>query len=93
LLLPRVRLGCAPMRVRVLFFASARDAAGCPGVDLVLRDGATVREACAALGERFPPLRARLPHLLFAVDEEYARLEAALREGSELAVIPPVSGG
>lgn len=81
------------MRVRALFFAMAREAAGASAADLVLRDGATVGEAMDALGEKFPALRSRLPHFRFAVDQEFAKLDAVLHDGAELAVIPPVSGG
>jgi len=81
------------MRVRVLFFATAREAAGCASAELSIPDGATVRGAKDAIGERFPALRARLPHYRFALDREFAPLDAPVREGAELAVIPPVSGG
>ncbi len=81
------------MKVRVLFFAVARELAGSSAVDLVLPEGAKVTDARKALGERFPPLEARLPHFRFAVDREFAPLDLALHDGAEVAVIPPVSGG
>jgi molybdopterin converting factor small subunit len=34
-----------------------------------------------------------LPHVLFAVGSEYAGDERPIREGSQIACIPPVSGG
>lgn len=81
------------MQVRVLFFASFRDAAGVPRCELELQAGARLGDARAALGERFPALRSRLEHVRFAVDQEFASADAPLRDGSEVAVIPPVSGG
>jgi molybdopterin converting factor subunit 1 len=81
------------MQVRVLFFATAREAAGCAAAELSVPEGASVEDARRALAERFPPLRDRLPQVRFALDREFVGLEAPLREGAELAVIPPVSGG
>jgi len=81
------------MQVRVLFFALAREAAGVSSAELSLPEGATVCDAREALGKQFPALRIRLPHYRFAVEREFAGLEEALREGVELAVLPPVSGG
>lgn len=81
------------MRVRVLLFAGAREAAGTGSVELSVPEGATVSAAREALGERFPPLKPRLERCRFAVDREFADLAARLHEGAELAVVPPVSGG
>jgi molybdopterin converting factor subunit 1 len=81
------------MNVRVLFFATAREAAGCAAVELSLTEGATVGEARGAIARRFPELEPRLLHFRYAVDREFAGEDAVLHEGAELAVIPPVSGG
>ncbi len=81
------------MRIRVLLFAAAREAAGCGSFEIELPQGSTVREAQREIGERIPPLAARLPHCRIALDREFAEIDAALRDGAELAIIPPVSGG
>ncbi len=81
------------MRIRVLFFAGARSSAGRDAEEIDLAARATVRDARDAIAERFPGLRDRLAHVRFAVDREFAPLEAALHQGAEVAVIPPVSGG
>lgn len=81
------------IRVTVLFFAGAADAAGCRRVGEALPPGATLAHLASALVRRFPRLAAHLPSAAWAVNEEYARLERPLREGDEVALIPPVSGG
>jgi molybdopterin synthase catalytic subunit len=79
--------------VRVLFFGAAREAAADEAVLRVSR-GATAREALERLLEEYPPLRRFSASLLVAVNQEYARdLSVELKEGDELAVFPPVSGG
>jgi molybdopterin converting factor subunit 1 len=81
------------MKVRVLFFAVAREAAGTPEVEVVLPEDAKLSHAREEIARRFPALKERLRHFRFAVDREFSPLDTALHEGAEVAVIPPVSGG
>jgi molybdopterin synthase catalytic subunit/molybdopterin converting factor small subunit len=79
--------------VRVLFFGAAREAAADETL-LRVAPGETAREAFERLLELYPRLRRFRDSLLVAVNQEYARdLSAELKEGDELAVFPPVSGG
>lgn len=77
-------------QVTVLYFASLRDAAGVASETV---------EADADLRALYDMLRARhgfaLPQerLRVAVDGEFARWDDTVRSGSEVAFIPPVSGG
>lgn len=81
------------MTVRVLFFASARDAAGVAERRLELPDKATVGEARLRLRNELPDLATLLDQSALAVNDGYARHEQVLADGDELAVLPPVSGG
>ncbi len=81
------------MRVSVLLFAAAREAAGAGALTLELDDGATVGDAFVRLGEVHADLTSVLPNCRAAVDEEFARPDAPLRDGATLAILPPVSGG
>lgn len=81
--------------VRVLFFAAARDAAGCDeaGVSWDGNAALTVDEFWTLLEARFPgvvPLRAGLR---LARNLEYLAEGEPLFSGDEVALIPPVSGG
>lgn len=77
-----------PVNVRVRLFAALRERAGSGSVDLDLPDGAVVGDVWASL-----PLGDEPPGILFAVNQVYAEQGEALREGDEVALIPPVSGG
>ena len=81
------------MRVRVLFFGILKDLAGKSSDLLELRDGALVRDVLEHYALRMPRLRESLASLAVAVNQEYARAEMVLREGDEVALLPPVSGG
>jgi MoaE-MoaD fusion protein len=75
------------MRVTVRLFAVLRERAGSESVELELADGATVRDAIAAV-----PAADGVP-VVMAVNREVAGDEVVLAPGDELALIPPVSGG
>ena len=81
------------IRVKVLFFGAARDAVGQPEVELELDQEGTSATALAQLIEQYPNLGRFGRSLLVAVNQEYARGEMPLKNGDELAVFPPVSGG
>lgn len=79
--------------VTVLLFASLAERAGVRRLELPVGEGETVGSIRDRLLERFPGLAAAVPTLMYALDETYVREEAAVRPGSTLALIPPVSGG
>ena len=80
------------MAVTVLYFAGAREAAG-TSRETLESPPETVAALRALLLERHPGLARVLPRCRVAVDEEFAADGAALPDGAEVALIPPVSGG
>ncbi|HEV7226591.1 MAG TPA: MoaD/ThiS family protein [Pirellulales bacterium] len=81
------------MNVRVQLFAVARQLAGRDAIDVSLSKGATVGQLRRALAESAPALAAVLPHVMFAVDAEYADDASVIPPRASVACIPPVSGG
>ncbi len=81
------------MRSTVLLFALAKERAGGPTLTVDLAEGATVADLKAAIGRACPALGPLLPTLRIAIDSEYAPDDRPVPPGSELAAIPPVSGG
>ena len=81
------------MKVRLLFFAVLRDIAGTGERDLVLSDGTTARDVWTSLRNEFAKLADYAQPPMTAINEEYADPDAVLRDGDELAFIPPVAGG
>src|SRR5713226_4419342 len=82
-----------PIRVRVLFFGAARDAAGLEELELSLSSQSNVASAFARLLVDYPALARFGNSLLLAVNQEYASADREISDGDELAVLPPVSGG
>ncbi len=80
------------MRVRLRLFAAYREAVGSPQVELEVDGSARAADAWHRLVSLYPAL-SRLPGPAFAVGDRYVGPDAPLREGDELTLIPPVSGG
>jgi MoaE-MoaD fusion protein len=81
------------MRVRVLLFAGLREAVGQKQIFLELPEDASLAELMAALGDEHPPVAAYRGRLVISVNAERAPLDRVLRDGDEVALLPPVSGG
>jgi len=81
----------APIRVTLRCFAAVRETLGTDSMLVELRPGTTVDALKKKLGDQHPGLL-RLP-LAFAVNRDYARGDAVLEDGDEVAFIPPISGG
>jgi len=81
------------LKIEVRFFAVYRERAGCDTIALEVPDGATVADLTEELGHRFPSLTSASTPIVVAVNAEYANPDTPLRDGDEVALIPPVSGG
>ncbi|HKP72334.1 MAG TPA: molybdopterin converting factor subunit 1 [Pyrinomonadaceae bacterium] len=81
------------IRVRLLYFGAARGETGRDEEQLEVRSPATAASVFEEVLNAHPALRRFGRSLLVAVNEEYAGAEAEVRDGDEVAVFPPVSGG
>lgn len=81
------------MQIHVRLFATLRQLAGWSKQTLDLPAGATLNDALATIDERFPALTISQRTFYAAVNQEYAKGDQILREGDEVAIFPPVSGG
>lgn len=78
--------------ITVKFFGPAIDLAGTETITLQAETRATVGQFAGRLAEMFPRL-GKAPGIRLAVNRAYVALDHVLKEGDEVAVIPPVSGG
>lgn len=81
------------MKVSLRLFAVAREKVGTDSLALDVPESATVADLRAALAAARPELAPLLPSTWIAVDSEYAGDDQPIRPDSEIALIPPVSGG
>jgi molybdopterin converting factor subunit 1 len=79
--------------IKVLLFGAAADRAGIRETELPVDEGVTLAEIWSLLAGRHPDLAPMRDTLAFAINGEYARGDAGVSPGDEVAVLPPVSGG
>jgi molybdopterin converting factor subunit 1 len=81
------------MRVRVIYFGMLKDSIGRSEDSIELPAGAKLEELMAECKRIAPPVADFQDALAWAVNHEFARASSPLKDGDEIAVLPPVSGG
>lgn len=81
------------MKVKVKLFAAHRQLMGRRDLELNVPSGATIMDVWQQLKSQYPQMEHLSNNLLAALNHDYAPLETHVKEGDELAFIPPVSGG
>ena len=81
------------MQVKVLFFGALRDMMGKPSDSPQLPEQADIAHLLELYVGIEPRLKGMLRSLAVSVNQEYAARNATLRDGDEVALLPPVSGG
>ncbi|MBI4352795.1 MAG: molybdopterin converting factor subunit 1 [Candidatus Omnitrophica bacterium] len=81
------------MKVRALFFAQVRDAAGVGEREFEVKEGTTVGELKELVADRLEAGSVKLLPLRFAVNERFVEAGYLLREADTVAFLPPVAGG
>ncbi len=81
------------MQVTVKFFATYREIVGSKELAFRQAEGATLRNLLDAVYAKHPRLKGLEATMILAVNHELAEPGTELRDGDEVAVMPPVSGG
>lgn len=81
------------MKIRIALFAAARQITEKSEIELELAPGSTIADLETRLCEIYPDISDLISRSLFAIDHEYVETDTPVCESSEIAMIPPVSGG
>jgi MoaE-MoaD fusion protein len=81
------------MRIRVLLFGVLKDIYERSSEELDLPLGATLADVLDHYRRQAPEQRTLFSTLALSVNQQYAQITHPLREGDEVALLPPVSGG
>ncbi len=77
------------MKIRVLLFAGLREKMGKGEVLVELPSGSLI----SGLQEQLGIEKSLWASMAFAVNQTYVPVQTPLKEGDEVAIIPPVAGG
>jgi molybdopterin converting factor subunit 1 len=86
-------LTVVPIRVKVLYFGQAREAAGRAEEDFSLPGASSVLTLVSRSTKAHQELQALSSAMRFAVNEEIAGEDDRLADGDVVAFLPPVAGG
>ena len=81
------------MRVKVLLFGQLKDIVGQSEESLELQPGAKLAMIVSHYAERYPKFQGLTKSIACSINAEYAQGTAILKEGDEVGLLPPVSGG
>ncbi len=81
------------MRIRVLLFGQLKDIIGRQEDFLDLEPGAKLSAVMSHYAERFPKFQSMAASIACSLNQQYTSSSVALREGDEVGLLPPVSGG
>jgi molybdopterin converting factor small subunit len=80
-------------KVSVRFFARYAELAGCTWSAVNVETPATVADVIARVREVFPGTKGLPPRPLAALNLRQVKLDAPVKDGDEVALLPPLSGG
>ena len=81
------------MTITILLFAGAADILSQRSVSVQVQEGATLADVATSLRAAYPQLSSLLDISRWAVDRDFVPLTGLVEAGTEIALIPPVSGG
>ena len=81
--------------VTIKLFAVYREKAKTDRIELDIKTDTAIKDLLEILKEKTPSIKDLLVRGrgMIAVNQEIARLDTVVKDGDEVAIIPPVSGG
>ena len=81
------------VRISILYFATVKDATGIRMESINLSKDTSIREMLSKISIIYPKLKHILNNIQISVNYRIVDLNTVLKEGDEVALLPPISGG
>jgi molybdopterin converting factor subunit 1 len=93
LLFPNNQKMTSTVRITILYFASVKDVTGIRMESIDLSKDTSIREMLSKISLIYPKLKHILNIIQISVNYKIVDLNTVLKEGDEVALLPPISGG
>jgi molybdopterin converting factor subunit 1 len=93
LLFPNNQKMTSIVRISILYFATVKDATGIRMESIDLSDDTTIREMLSKISIIYPKLKHILNNIQISVNYRIVDFNTILKDGDEVALLPPISGG
>lgn len=81
------------MQIKVLYFASFREAVGVSSEILEVKEGSSLQALVEQLLSKHPKLKELWAFSIVTINKKYVNDETTLKNGDEIGILPPISGG
>ena len=81
------------MKIVVKYFALFRDITGTDQDTVVIGEESMVSDLLGSIRSKYPEMDKTKRDVLVSVNRNFASHEVRLKDGDEVAIFPPVSGG
>jgi MoaE-MoaD fusion protein len=81
------------LKIEVQFYAQLRDLAGVSKLNVDLGEGATVADLMKKIYALKPAMHALDQSILVGAGVDFVERDHVLRDGEQIAIMPPVQGG
>ncbi len=81
------------IKITIKFFAKIKEDIGHNKIEIILKSPTLVSEVLETVSKDFGIDITKRKNYMFAKNLEYCNTSEVLKDGDELAIIPPVSGG
>ncbi len=79
--------------IKIKFFAYARELVGRKDITVEMNSGSTVKDLMEHVLTKYPSLKEISNHIIIAVNKNTCTSDRRLKDGDQVAILPPVSGG
>jgi MoaD family protein len=93
LLFPNNQKMTSIVRISILYFATVKDATGIRMESIDISNDTTIREMLSKISIIYPKLKHILNNIQISVNYRIVDFNTVLKDGDEVALLPPISGG
>ena len=93
LLFPNNQKMTSIVRISILYFATVKDATGIRMESIDLSKDTTISEMLSKISMIYPKLKHILNNIQISVNYRIVDFNTILKDGDEVALLPPISGG